>query len=196
MKKIWMFYKFCIKVLRTFPLYFLLKLKTRFLHDNYAELYYKDIMNFKNLNFFSVLVYRPHYIMILYHRLGEISTPFRWWCGMYPTFSIQNRNETKIDGGLNIEHPHGTFLNAAKIGENFTCRHNATLGCNRGGRPIIGDNVELGCGACILGNIKVGNNVIIGANCVVTKDVPDNCVVVGCPAYIIRQNGRKVNIKL
>lgn len=62
MKKIWMFYKFCIKVLRTFPLYFLLKLKTRFLHDNYAELYYKDIMNFKNLNFFSVLVYRPHYI--------------------------------------------------------------------------------------------------------------------------------------
>lgn len=47
-------------------------------------------------------------------------------------------------------------------------------------------------GACVLGNVKVGNNVIIGANSVVTKDVPDNCVVVGCSAYIVRQNGKKV----
>jgi len=54
--------------------------------------------------------------------------------------------------------------------------------------PIIGDNVEISAGARILGPIRIGNNVIIGANAVVVKDVPDNCVVAGVPARIIKEN--------
>ena len=54
--------------------------------------------------------------------------------------------------------------------------------------PIIGDNVHISAGARILGPIKIGNNVIIGANAVVVKDVPDNCVVAGSPAKIIKEN--------
>lgn len=54
--------------------------------------------------------------------------------------------------------------------------------------PIIGDNVQISSGAKILGPVRIGSNVIIGANAVVTKDVPDNCVVVGAPARIIRAN--------
>ena len=65
-----------------------------------------------------------------------------------------------------------------------------------GGIPIIGDNVFVGVGAVVVGKIKIGNNVQIGANAVVTKDVPDNAIVVGNPAYIIRLNGERVNIKL
>lgn len=52
--------------------------------------------------------------------------------------------------------------------------------------PVIGDNVYISSGAKILGPIRIGNNVTIGANAVVTKDVPDNCVVAGIPAKIIK----------
>lgn len=52
--------------------------------------------------------------------------------------------------------------------------------------PTIGDNVVVYAGAKIIGGVHIGNNVIIGANAVVTKDVPDNCVVAGVPARIIK----------
>jgi len=53
--------------------------------------------------------------------------------------------------------------------------------------PVIGDNVYIGAGACVLGKIKVGNNVVIGANSVVLRDVPDNSIVAGVPAKVIRR---------
>lgn len=55
--------------------------------------------------------------------------------------------------------------------------------------PIIGDNVYIGPGAKLFGKIKIGNNVAIGANAVVTHDVPDNCTVAGVPAKIINHKG-------
>lgn len=57
---------------------------------------------------------------------------------------------------------------------------------------IIGDNCYLGLGVKIFGQVTIGNNVTIGANSVVTKDIPDNCVVSGIPAKIIKQNGIKI----
>ncbi|MDR2010191.1 MAG: serine O-acetyltransferase [Bacteroidales bacterium] len=62
-----------------------------------------------------------------------------------------------------------------------------------GGKPTIGNNVKIYAGAKLIGGIKVGDNVKIGANAVVVKDVPDNCTVVGVPAYIVRRDG--VSIK-
>lgn len=56
--------------------------------------------------------------------------------------------------------------------------------------------VTVGCGAVIVGDILIGDNVTIGANSVVLKNVPSNCTVVGNPARIVRLNGEKVNIKL
>jgi serine O-acetyltransferase len=53
--------------------------------------------------------------------------------------------------------------------------------------PVIGDNVRICAGAKVLGGIKVGNNVVIGANCVVVKDVPDNCTVVGCQQELLKR---------
>lgn len=74
------------------------------------------------------------------------------------------------------------------IGENVKIYQNVTIGSrNNVGPPIIGDKVLIGSGACILGNIRIGNNVQIGANAVVLYDVPDNSVVAGVPAKIIRQ---------
>ena len=61
------------------------------------------------------------------------------------------------------------------------------------GHPVIGDNVVAYAGAKIIGNVHVGNNVVIGANAVVTKDVPDNAVVVGVPAKVINYNGASIS---
>lgn len=54
--------------------------------------------------------------------------------------------------------------------------------------PVIGDNVFIGGGVKVLGNVKIGNNVVIGANAVVIHDIPDNCIVAGIPAKIIKTN--------
>ena len=78
--------------------------------------------------------------------------------------------------------PHGLYgivvSRNAIIGKNATIYHQVTIGEGNGGAPVIGDNVYIGAGAKIVGKIKVGNNVRIGANCVVFMDVPDNCTVV------------------
>lgn len=61
-------------------------------------------------------------------------------------------------------------------------------------RPKIGNNVQLGCGVTILGGVSIGDNVIIGAERLVLKDIPSNCIVAGNPAYIIRElkEGEKI----
>lgn len=81
--------------------------------------------------------------------------------------------------------PHGLngiiISHNAVIGKNCCIYHQVTIGEaneNIDGAPIIGDNCFIGAGAKIIGNIKIGNNVKIGANCVVTKDVPDNATIV------------------
>ena len=57
------------------------------------------------------------------------------------------------------------------------------------GFPELGDNVYIGPGAKVIGNVKIGNNVAIGANAVVTKSFPDDSVVVGIPARLISTKG-------
>lgn len=78
----------------------------------------------------------------------------------------------------------------AKVGRNCLIGSCVTIGGKSGWYevPEIGDNVEIHSGAKIIGPIKIGNDVIVGANAVVTKDVPANCVVAGVPARIIARN--------
>lgn len=76
----------------------------------------------------------------------------------------------------------------AKIGKNCYISHQVTIGRSKNQVPVIGDNVYIGPGAKIFGGIKVGNNVRIGANCVVFQDVPDNAtVVLEKPRVIIKE---------
>lgn len=80
---------------------------------------------------------------------------------------------------------HGIHISSgAKIGSNVVIFQNVTIGSNtlanskRQGAPTIGDNVMIGAGAAIIGNVKIGNNCRIGANCIVTKDMPANTTAV------------------
>lgn len=89
--------------------------------------------------------------------------------------------------GLRIYHMGNIFIhNKAVIGENCTLRQGITIGNrqNDDDVPVLGNNVDLGAYAQILGNIKIGDNVKIGAMSVVIKDVPDNATAYGVPAKI------------
>ena len=98
-----------------------------------------------------------------------------------------------VGPGLYVGHFGNIFLpSGVKIGKYCNISHENTLGiAGRGvnrGVPEIGDYVYIGSGAKVIGKIKIGNNVAIGANAVVTRDVPDNAVVAGVPAKILNYN--------
>lgn len=76
----------------------------------------------------------------------------------------------------------------AKIGRNVTIGQQVTIGGRSGLKqlPVIGNNVYLGAGSKILGDIVIGDNVIVGANSVVIESFPENSVIAGVPAKLIR----------
>lgn len=96
-----------------------------------------------------------------------------------------------IGKGLAIYHPNGIVINSLTvIGDYFTIAGGAKIGITEAGKgAVIGNNVTMGINSCIIGNLHIGDNVVIGAGSVVTKDVPANAVVAGNPAKIIKYLG-------
>jgi serine O-acetyltransferase len=96
--------------------------------------------------------------------------------------------EAQIGQNFIIDHFGGIIVSGyAKFGNNCRIRNGVVVGLRRIDEPCaptIGDNVDIGAGAKILGPITIGNNVIIGANAVVICDVPDYCVAIGVPAVV------------
>ena len=107
--------------------------------------------------------------------------------GVENTFIIS----ADLGPGCYVAHPYSTTIYAKTIGKNFSCHQCTTVGikgdADNEKRPTIGDNVTLGTNVCLIGDISIGDNVIVGAGSVVVKDVPNNCVVVGNPAKIIKR---------
>ena len=89
-----------------------------------------------------------------------------------------------IGGGLMVSHYHSVIF-PKLTGKNFRVGPGVVIGRN-GDFPVFGDNVYVAANATMVGDITIGSNVIIGAGSVVTKDVPDNVVVVGNPAKVIK----------
>lgn len=136
--------------------------------------------------FFSLKLYLPARL---------ISQFGRQWTG------IEIHPGAVIGRGLFIDHGMGVVIGeTAVVGNNVLLYQGVTLGgtgLQKGKRhPTIGDNVVIGAGAKVLGDITVGDNSYIGANAVVIKDVPPNSTVVGVPGRITRQDGKKMDISL
>lgn len=94
---------------------------------------------------------------------------------------------TRIGGGLLLPHPNGVVINASVvIGPNCLIFHQVTLGSAHGGVPTIGGHVDIGAGAKVIGGVRLANHSKVGANAVVTIDVPEGATAVGIPARIVR----------
>lgn len=88
-----------------------------------------------------------------------------------------------IGRGLKINHGCGSVIGArCVIGDNCLIHQNCTLGDRDGGRPTLGNNVIMYAGSMVLGNVKIGDNTIVGANSIVISDFPANSILVGTPA--------------
>jgi serine O-acetyltransferase len=150
-----------------------------------------------------VLTYAGFHALLAYriaHWLQAHGVPFlprfisqvaRWLTG------IEIHPSAKIGTGFFIDHGMGVVIGeTAEIGDYVTLFQGVTLGGTgkeRGKRhPTIGNHVVIGAGAKILGAIKVGDNVKIGANSVVLKNVPANSTVIGVPARIIKSQGERL----
>ncbi|MEH2414005.1 serine O-acetyltransferase [Nostoc sp.] len=102
-----------------------------------------------------------------------------------------------IGSGLFIQHGFSTIISAESIGENCWINQQVTIGYNsKKERPTIGNNVTINAGAKVIGKVTLNDNVTVGANAAVVKNVPNNCVVVGVPAYIVKRDGLKVKEQL
>ena len=134
----------------------------------------------------------PHFQILLRksHQGGVISLFYRLFYKLSAKKShVEISIKCKIGGGLYIGHPYCITINPnAQIGRNCNIHKGVTIGQeNRGvrkGCPIIGDEVWIGINATIVGNVKIGNDVLIAPNSYVNCDIPDHSVVFGNPCII------------
>lgn len=126
----------------------------------------------------------------VYPKKSILGTLYRLILYHYQTkYGFQIYPETQIGEGFYLGHWGTVIINPkVKIGKNCNIAPGVTIGkTNRGkkaGVPVIGDEVWIGTNAVLVGNIKIGNNVLIAPNAYVTEDIPDNSIVIGNVAQI------------
>ena len=178
-------------------------------HKEYVFLVRSDLHRYAGNSRFSSLLFHLFFepgfrytfwmrtcAYLRWHPILKLFFPISWLILRHLEFrfGISISYKTIVGSGFYIGHFGGIIVNHnAVIGKNCNISHQVTLGvANRGerkGYPVIGDNVYIGPGAKIIGKVTIGNNAAIGANCVVTKDVPENGVVVGVPGKVISMDG-------
>lgn len=111
-------------------------------------------------------------------------------------FSVSIGSTVRIGGGLHLAHGQIVLDGVTTLGSNVSISPFALVGLSNRAElvfeltgPTIGDDVHIGAGAVILGPVRVGDRAMIGANCVVVHDVPDDHVAVGVPAKTHRRRG-------
>ena len=136
-------------------------------------------------NFLMLFAEYPAYRSVVYMRLGRLRIFVNW---LFKGQVALYLNHLKHVGpGFLVQHGFATIVNHEYIGRNCKIFQQVTIGYSEDECPTIGDDVTICCGAKVIGGIKIGNDVVIGANAVVVKDIPDHCIVAGIPAKIIKR---------
>lgn len=147
-------------------------------------------------NVLYVILLYPGFHALLFYRIAHFlsNLKLKFIARLISQFGrfltgIEIHPGAKIGKRLFIDHGMGIVIGeTTTIGNNCTIYHGVTLGGTGKDKykrhPDLGNNVIVGCGAKVLGPIKIGENVKIGANAVVLKDVPDNSTVVGVPGEV------------
>ncbi|EKB51326.1 serine O-acetyltransferase [Cecembia lonarensis] len=120
---------------------------------------------------------------------------FFWFRVLYKfiiqwNLGIDIPDTVKIGKNFRVYHGMGLVIHEnTVIGEHVTLRHNTTIGLKKenGKAPLIGNNVDIGANAVIIGEIKIGDNSIVAAGSVVISDIPSNVIVAGNPARIVKE---------
>jgi len=156
-------------------------------------------------NVWEVLLY-PGLHAIFWHRISHFlfQHKFKFLARLISQFArfltgIEIHPGAKIGKGFFIDHGMEVVIGeTTEIGNNATLYQGVTLGGTgkeKGKRhPTLGNNVTVAAGAKILGNIKIGDNSVIGAGSVVIKDVPPDSTVVGVPGRIVKHKGRRITL--
>lgn len=130
---------------------------------------------------------------------GWIGRPWYYFCRavlhrLGVKYGISIPYNARIGPGLYIGH-HGGIVLSDKVVVGCDCNinHGVTIGVKYGGKnpgvPVIGDRAFFGSGSVVMGGIKLGNDVAVGANAVVVESIPDSGVVVGAPAKLVSRKG-------
>ncbi len=145
--------------------------------------------------------------ILLFFRLAHAARalPHPWWLLGLPVLAayrltvewvlgVEIRYKTRIGPGLRLFHAHSLVVHEGTIiGARCTLRQSTTIGNktladgSESGCPVLGNGVDVGANAVILGPIKIGEGAVIGAGSVVVKDVPAGAVVAGNPARVVRE---------
>lgn len=148
-------------------------------------------------NMLKSVIYGKHNRNLFYHRMGRSSILYSWV--LPEEQSLKLPFSCQLGFHAHFVHNDCCHINAERIGDNFICYPHVVIGSKNlqnSKKPVIGNDVTIGTGAVIVGDIRIGNNVQISANAFVNRNVPDNAVVLGNPAMIIKLNNKKVNIPL
>jgi len=141
------------------------------------------------LAFVDVMTFFPEFRNLFYYRARKMHPllPHVLACGCRPMATLR-LGADEIGPGLFIQHGFSTIIAARRIGRDCWINQQVTIGYrDRSGCPALGDRVQVGAGAKILGAVTVGDGAKIGANAVVVHDVPAHCTAVGVPARILRR---------
>ena len=166
--------------------------------------HYRYHGGFKPLRLFKDLFFNRGFKITFAYRIAHFLFQNRWRMALrlfnlyyYPLqsrYCCEIPYETRIGPGFYFGHVFGTIISVYSVlGKNVNMSHCVTLGKiatgKRSGAPMIGDSVYIAPGAKVIGGIRLGKGTAVGANAVVTRDTPDNAVVVGIPAEVISLAG-------
>lgn len=176
---------------------------SRFRETLYADYAAMSAASPRLLSLLGALVFRPRFQAVFLYRcyssIGAKHRPARMvkrmcWLMNYYLHGCEIHLEAKIGPGLNLPHPHGVTIARVTIGRNVTICQHVTIGQldftdvhrKPEDMPNIEDGVTVFAGAVIVGRVRIGSNSTIGANAVVTKDIPPNSTAVGVPARVLQ----------